>query len=56
MFLTYVRGCKNVICFHNMASKIINDHWYNEHEQDETLESERILNLAAKFCINLLMI
>ena len=29
-----------------MASKIINDHWYNEREQDET--SERILNLAAK--------
>ena len=31
-----------------MASKIINDQWYNECEQDETLESERILNLAAK--------
>ena len=48
MFITYVRGCKNVICFHNVASKIINDQWYNEREQDETLESERILNLAAK--------
>ena len=48
MFITYVSGPKNVICFHNVASKIINDQWYNEREQDETLESERILNLVAK--------
>ena len=46
MFITYVSGRENVIYFHNVASKIINDQWYNEHEQDET--SERILNLAAK--------
>ena len=31
MFITYVSGRKNVICFHNVASKIINDQRYNEH-------------------------
>lgn len=41
-------GKRDVICFRDMASRIVNDLWYVEREKDLDKESERIVAAAAK--------
>ena len=36
------------VCFRNMASFIINGHWYEERLADKDVECERIMTTAAK--------
>ena len=43
-----VCGRKDVVCFRHMASRIINDKWYSDRKQDPRMESERIMETAAK--------
>ena len=43
-----VPGRKDVICFRNMASRIVNDQWYCDRDKDLGKESERIVTAAAK--------
>ena len=43
-----ISGKKNVICFHDMAKRIISNKWYNERENNFTDESHRIVIAAAK--------
>ena len=48
IFFSEVSGKKNVICFRNMAQRIISNKWYNERENNFTDESHRIVIAAAK--------
>ena len=48
LFFADVFGRKNVICFRNMAQRLINDKWYAERETDVADESRRIVEAAAK--------
>ena len=43
-----VCGRKNVICFKDMCSFILNDKWYSDRDKDVTIESYRIVKSAAK--------
>ena len=43
-----VNGRKNVVCFRDMASLIINDKWYEAKRDNIEGESERIVLAAAK--------
>jgi hypothetical protein len=42
-----VCGRKNVVCFHNLASKIITGKWYEDRQVDFGKESERIVETVA---------
>jgi hypothetical protein len=48
IFFAHVNGKKNVICFRDMASRIINEKWYTDRKESVQGESERIIILAAK--------
>jgi hypothetical protein len=48
IFFAEVQGRKNVLCFRNMASYIINAKWYTDKKEDVGLESNRIIAAAAK--------
>jgi hypothetical protein len=43
-----VCGKKDVICFKDMASHIINEEWYTQRDEDISKESIRIVQAAAK--------
>jgi len=48
LFFAEVRGKRNVICFRNMASCIINEKWYSDRKSKIEDESLRIVIAAAK--------
>lgn len=48
LVLAQVAGRKNVVCFKNMASSIINEKWYADKERNIDDESRRIVVAAAK--------
>jgi len=48
IFFAEVAGKRNVICFKNMASCIVNDKWYSEKKSNIEDESMRIVVAAAK--------
>jgi len=48
IFLAKVAGKRNVICFRNMASCVINDKWYSDRRGEIADESTRIVVAAAK--------
>ncbi|KAK6192248.1 hypothetical protein SNE40_003750 [Patella caerulea] len=39
---------KDVVCFVDMASLIINEKWYQDRKSDKNLEAQRIMSTAAK--------
>ena len=48
LFFAEVNGRKNVVCFRDMASLIINDKWYEAKRDNIEDKSERIVLAAAK--------
>ena len=48
IFSTYICGCNNVVCFRDVAHRIITDNWCADRESDITSESHRIVQAAAK--------
>jgi hypothetical protein len=48
IFFAEISGRKNVICFRDMAARIINDKWYCERSENVGDESVRIVAAAAK--------
>ena len=48
IFLSQVCGRNNVVCFKNMASRIISDEWYEDRRTSIEEESRRVLVAAAK--------
>ena len=48
IFFSEVCGRKNVVCFRNMASRVITNKWYAEREDSFVDESQRIVTAAAK--------
>jgi hypothetical protein len=48
IFFSEVCGRKNVICFQNMASRLINEKWYADRSCNVADESIRIVTAAAK--------
>ena len=48
LFFAEFKGRKNVVCFRNMASFIINEKWYKERSSNVTDEVNRIVSAAAK--------
>ena len=43
-----VSGKKDVICFQNVAKRLINDKWYSDRESSVEKESQRIIDTAAQ--------
>jgi len=52
VYFAEVSGRKNVVCFHNFSSLIINDKWYAKRNSDEVKESKRIVKTAAKLVVS----
>jgi len=48
VYFAEVSGRKNVLCFRNLCSFLINDKWYSDRMQDCDRDSERIVKTAAK--------
>ena len=48
LFFVEVNGRKNVVCFRDMTSPIINDKWYEAKQDNIEDKSERIVFAAAK--------
>ena len=48
IYFTEEDGCKNIVCFKNTASLVINDQWYADRCADTESEMERIVLSAAK--------
>jgi hypothetical protein len=48
IFFAEVAGRKNVVCFRDMCSYIINSKWYSEKKTDTSSKAERIVKLAGK--------
>jgi len=48
IYFASISGRRDVICFRNMAARIINDQWYENRENDVEKESKRIVAAAAK--------
>ena len=48
IFSTYIYGRNNVVCFRDVAHRIITDNWYANRESDITSESHRIVQAATK--------
>ena len=48
LFFADIFGRKNVVCFKNMAQRIITDKWYADREEDVTKDGYRIVEAAAK--------
>jgi len=48
IFSTYIYGRNNVVCFRDVAHRIITDNWYANRESDITSESHCIVQAAAK--------
>ena len=48
IFSTYIYGRSNVVCFRDVAHRIITDNWYANRESDITSESHRIVQTATK--------
>lgn len=48
IFFAEISGRKNVICFENMAHRIVSDKWYNERKANVDDEAKRIIETAAK--------
>lgn len=48
IFFASVCGRTDVMCFRNMASRILNDQWYADRDKDVNVESERIVSAAAQ--------
>ena len=47
IFCTTICGRRNVLCFRDLASRIVNDTWYASRESDLTKDSERVVTAAA---------
>ena len=54
MILSSAPGRRNVVCFENMTSSVINDEWYEERDENLESDSRRITVAAAKLIRNLL--
>jgi len=52
VYFAEVSGRKNVMCFRNLGSFIINDKWYKERNYDPEKESKRIVTMAAKLIVS----
>jgi len=48
IFFAEVQGRRNVVCWHNMASFIINAKWYSDREKDVDDDAGSIVIAAAK--------
>jgi len=48
LVISDVRGRQNVVCFRNLAKRIIHDKWYDEREKTVESESQRIVIAAAR--------
>lgn len=48
LVLGQVAGKKDVVCFTNMGSRIINESWYKNRQKNIDDESKRIVIAAAK--------
>ena len=48
VFFAEISGHRNVICFREMASRIINDKWYTDRRNNFVDDSVRIVLAAAK--------
>jgi len=51
LWFASVLGRKDVVCFRNMATRIVSDKWYGERNKDATKDSERIVEAAAKLLV-----
>ena len=51
IFFAEISGRKNVICFENMAHRIVSDMWYEERKANVD-EAKRIIETAAKLVKN----
>jgi len=52
VYFAEVSGRKNVMCFRNLCSFIINDKWYDDRNHDPEQESKRIVTMAAKLIVS----
>ena len=52
IFFAEISGRKNVICFENMAHRIVSDKWYEERKANVDDEAKRIIETAAKLVKN----
>ena len=48
LFISEVCGRKNVVCFKDMATRLMNEKWCEDRDGDVSRESERIVVTAAK--------
>ena len=48
LVISDVRGRQNVVCFQNLAKRIIHDKWYDEREKNVESESKRVVVAAAR--------
>ena len=48
LYFVEINGCKNVLCFKNMANYIINEKWYEKRQINVDDEAKRIVITATK--------